>query len=265
MFGIENNIEELINFLIEQPVIITAIIAGLVGLFYYLGWIINSNDWQYCNTRKEGQIYRGFMFVSSNFFLPTIVFLGLIFLLNWERDLVDLFNKIHILIYLILLVIIFIFLFEKLDSIIFNEIRKFKTKPLAKVTAINSAGLNYIFIILNLAIISSLNNYHDKFLLSFILIWLDIWILAKWARLSSLYHQAAEAVIYLSNNETFEVRLIEFIEDGKFLKVQKKEGESINVLSIPVHNIEKIELLTYKPLFDFSELIKPSKKKKNEK
>jgi hypothetical protein len=264
MLGLEGFLEEFSNYAFEQPVILTALVAGFIGLLYYLGWIINSNDWQYLNTKKEGQIYRGFMFLSSNFFLPSIALLGLIYLLNWEYIFSNFFRQINILTYFIILIVIFIFFFEKLDNIIFNEIRKFKTRPLVKAVAINTGGLNYIFILLNLAIIVSIDKYYSKLVLFLILIWLDIWILAKWARLSSLYHQAAEAVIQLTNNEKFEVRLIEFIEDGKFIKVQKKDKKSNNVIAIPINNIEKIELLTYKPLYDFSELIEDLKKKKDD-
>ncbi len=245
MFGIEKAIEEVIVFGLKQPLIITAIATGLFGFFYYLGWIINANNWQYLNTRKEGQLYRGFMFLSSTFFLPATVFIGVIYLLNWEKSLIEHICQIHILWYFIGLISILI-IFNRIDKMIQNEIRKFEIKPIIKYSLVQGGGLNYIFIFLNFSILVYLNSYYDRLLLAFVLLWLDVLILTKWARLSSLYNQAAEAIIHLKNNDLLEVRLIEFIENGKFLKVQKKDKRNVDVLMLPISTIEKINLLTNK-------------------
>ena len=250
MFNFEQMLSDFAKYAYEQPVIITAIFAALVGLFYYLGWIINSNNWQYQNSTREGHIYRGFFFISSHFFLPAVVIIALISLLGIESSLIGFFKFIPILIHYGLLVVIFIFLFENLDSRIYNEIRKFETRPLIKSLLVNSGGLNYIFILLNIAIVVSLEKISENVLLLLILVWLDIWILARWARLSSLYHQSAEAKLKLIGNSEMDVRLIEFIEKGSLLKVQLIEKETEKVFAIPLERIEKIELLTKKQYTD---------------
>ncbi|MCX6666489.1 MAG: hypothetical protein NT038_10620 [Euryarchaeota archaeon] len=246
MFNFEEILQGLVNFAYAQPIIITALFTGLIGFFYYLGWIINANYWQYQNSTKETHIYRGFIFLSVSVFFPGILILFLIYLVDKNGEITSFFQNISIILYLIILLII-VLLMNYLDTKMFYKIRKFIESNWIMESFLLGL-LRALFFLMNYGIVVSVENYSSKYFILLITVWLDIWILSQWARISTLPGQAAEAEIELRNgNEKIKVRLIEFVEKGLFLKVQEIKKDEEKVFAIPTSQIEKMELLTKKP------------------
>lgn len=231
-----------VKYSIENPVLIPTIIASLVGLFYYFGWIVNANNWQYQNSSKQSHIYRGFWFVTNFIFIPAVVIIGLVYLFDKNGAITNILAKIPLWIYFALIVVVLIVL-EKLDNWIHNKLANFEDLALASLgVRISRIGdLKWLFFISNYIVFSLTGNL----VLILILLWLDFLILSKWARVSTLLNQGAKGIIKIKGKKQKKVRLIEFVENGLFLKIHDETTKK--VFAIPTSEIENMELIDEQP------------------
>ncbi len=237
---LEELISGLVSYLISQPAILTVTISLFIGVFYFIGSIIGSNNWQYKNSSKESKIFLGFMFISELIFIPSFLlwlFLNLISIwINVESYL----SLIPSFVYLIGLFVYF-FLIEKESRAMSKRITNFESTHSIKSLIITRFGdLRYLFILANYGLVINYQPINIIFLLIF-----NLLIVCLWAHLSTLHYQTATGYIKTSSKKNLEVRFIEFLERGSFLKVQEKKTK--DVIVIPTSEIKIIKLIDKKP------------------
>lgn len=239
MFNLEPAMMDALSYLIVNPTLLSLFIGVLVGLCYYFGSIINANNWQYNNAERFGHIYRGFDFMVKYIFFPIII----IYLVDsYWFDVSSYLLEVSITIYFIVLILLWRLLII-LDVLVYNNLINFKDPLYSNIIILiaHTGDLKYALFLSNYGILISTNNI----VLILTMVIFDFIIISQFARLSNLNHQGAEAKIEVPNLAINEVRLIEFIEKGSFLKVQNKDTRQVFV--IPTSKIEYLELIEKKP------------------
>ncbi len=240
MIDLNTIISKIYVFLIDEPILISTFVALFVGIIYFFGWIVNANNWQYQNSDRQGHMYKGLFFIVTFLIFPIFVIFGIVYLLEiFGLGVTFFMSKIPLWIYL-LIIIVLLFALEKLDDWIKKKLSNFEDVMYHLGVGFSKVGdIKYLFYLSNYGIFVSSEVTPTLILITLVL---DIMILIKWARLSTLNQQGAEAIITLNKGENLRVRLIEFVEKGGFLKIQDKKSKK--VYAIPTLRIEKIELIS---------------------
>lgn len=242
--GIADSIESVAVYFASEPLLITAGITLLVGMFYYFGWIIAANNWQY-QTIREGRhayIYKGFQFLTSYLLLPAVIIGALLHYWDWAAAWLASWPFWA---YIASILILYLLL-SWLDTWIYRQHAQFKN-PIFAIFGVKIASLGelkWIFYLINFGFLLS----NPAGWAVVIVVWLDLFLLTKWARVISLHEQGARAMIKMEGRkQPIEARLIEFVADNTFLKVQEKQDGQVKVVALPVSKIDHIEMVTEKP------------------
>src|SRR5574341_344154 len=229
MNDIELMARSTLDYLVTNPQLLTIIIGIFLGLCYYLGDLIQANNWQYNDLPKQKHFFVGVGFITNYIFIPVTIFYILYALKN---------NSLSpsTMVYFGSLVVLNSLINKDIlriggDIVKFNN-NRIKAHPVLLFCYIIVAIIFTLFI-----------GTSDLILLIGTLI-LDLLIVTRMAILSSLHHQSTIAEIkFIGSSEPKKYRLIEFIEKGAFIKVQgiNQDYEHETVLTIPVSRIEYIK------------------------
>lgn len=222
-------VRSLVEYLANNPQLLTLFTGIFLGLCYYLGDLIHTNNWQYNDLTKQKYFFVGFGFITDYIVVPaailyiiyalknnslnpsTMVYFGSLMVLNSmiRKDILRIGGEI----------------------VKFNK-NKIKAHPV----------LLFCYIIFAV-IFTLLMGTSDIILLIGTLI-LNLSIVTKVAVLSSLHYQSIIAEIkFIGSSEPKKYRLIEFIEKGTFIKVQdtNQDYEHVTTYTIPTSRIEYIK------------------------
>lgn len=237
-------------FAVANPVIIPTMITALVALFWYFGWIYTQNNWQYQNMKNDriSSIYQGFQFLSVFVLLPLLILW--VVLLVLPSDLVIGFTgwlgSWHIGMYFLIIFLLQVIL-SKLDNWMIKLTADFQNPSVYHLPGriARFGDLKYIFWLVNYGLILT----NPPIWAVFAMLWLDLLVLSKWARLMSLHNQGAIAEISFTNakQKAIKGRLIEFVGSEKFLKIQIENKEKLDVRAIHIDQIKELKLIQVKP------------------
>lgn len=245
MLNLDPVVNQFVVYLIQQPILIPSITAFVVGMLYFFGWIVNANTWQYQNSGRQSHIYRGFDFFFG-LILPTFLIYGLVFVLEntFNVRIVAILNTIPSWIYPLVLFVFLMFL-ERLMGWTEKKIVNLENPVLAKLgVAVSKFGdFKYIYILSNLGFF--LSSASSSSIMTAFVLFIDFVILLRWARLSNLDFLRGLSIISMNGSkQKITARIVEFVENGKFLKVQEKETKT--VMFLPTSEIGRIETMAEK-------------------
>src|SRR3989338_6365201 len=116
MLNLDEIIIRLGVYYIGEPLLIPSTLAIVIAIFYFFGWIINANNWQYQDSDRQSHILHGFFFAVNFIFFPLLAIIGLIYLA--EKSGLQISNwlaEVPVWVSLLVIVLILIAL-EKLDN-----------------------------------------------------------------------------------------------------------------------------------------------------
>lgn len=73
MNNIELMVRSLVEYLANNPQLLTIFIGIFLGLCYYLGDLIQANNWQYNDQPKQKYFFIGFGFITDYIFVPATI------------------------------------------------------------------------------------------------------------------------------------------------------------------------------------------------
>ncbi len=241
---------ELFNHALDQvlanPVLLVTALTGFVGVLYYFGSIMTANSWQYQNMKegRNAKIYQGLHFLTSFVLLPALIVGWVVTIWPWLQGVLQSGAP---WMYVLLLIALYMVL-EGLDKRMRAAAASFADGSFilfgAKIA--NFGDFKHIFWLANIGMLM----INPPAWAIVALLWLDVLVLSKWARLVTLHQQGAVVKIKLRNRKNkFVARLIEFVGDDRFLKLQLKnprKGQG-SVQAIATGEIEFIELVQDQP------------------